>query len=285
MRLNHLATWITLLVLSTLALWGCSRADQSFDLLTVLDLTPREVDLGDRIEIIGVDFPEGKPATITFQGDLHRPGRPVEKDVSIEVESVSASSSRISFLLTQGLHDRFADVGPDAIHTTFRGDVLIAFPSTSPDGVTKEVTGKLNDISLDVRPPTMRRAIIEARQGKGEKVLTALGIEVDETSPTSGGLEVKAVSDDPDRSAAKNAGILPGDVLVSLGGVNVASKADFIPSGSSRFAEVGVMRGGQLEYHKIEVANIAKGVPTDLVAAGVLLLVALLIVGVFMSPT
>jgi NADH-quinone oxidoreductase subunit H len=281
---NHLAAWITLLILTTLAAWGCSRADQRFDLLTVLDITPREVDLGDRIEIIGVDFPEGKPVKITFQGDLHRPGRPVEKNVSVEVDTVSSSSSRIGFELTQGLHDRLAGVGPDAIHTTFRGNVLVAFPSTAPDGVKKEVTG-VRDAVIDVRPPTMRRSIVEAREKKGEEVLAALGIEIDDLSPTSGGLKVKAISDQADAIAAKNAGLLPGDILVSFDGVNVASKADMVPTGSSRFADVGILRTGQLEYRKLEVSKIAKGVPTDLVAAGIMLLVAILTVGVFMSPT
>lgn len=281
---NHLAAWITLLILTTLAAWGCSRADQRFDLLTVLDITPREVDLGDRIEIIGVDFPEGKPVKITFQGDLHRPGRPVEKNVAIEVDTVSSSSSRIGFELTQGLHDRLAGVGPDAIHTTFRGNVLVAFPSTAPDGVKKEVTG-VRDAVIDVRPPTMRRSIIEAREKKGEEVLAALGIELDDSSPTSGGLKIKAISDQADAIAAKNAGLLPGDLLVSFDGVNVASKADMVPTGSSRFADVGILRGGQLEYRKLEVSKIAKGVPTDLVGAGIMLLVAILTVGIFMSPT
>ena len=283
MRLNHFAAWITLLILSALAVWGCSR-DQSLDLLTVLDITPREVDLGDRIEIIGVDFPEGKPAHITFEGDLHRPGRPVEKDVSIRVDATSASSSRINFELTQGLHDRIAGVGPDAIHTTFRGNVRVVFPSTAPDGVKKNVTGVVHDAVIDVSPPTMRRAVIESRQRKGEEVLAALGLEI-EDSPTSGGLKVKAVSEAPETLAAKNAGLLPGDVIKSFDGINVGSKADIIPSGTSRFADVGIERAGQLEYRKMEVSKIAKGVPTDLVGAAILLLVAVMIVGVFMSPT
>jgi NADH-quinone oxidoreductase subunit H len=291
MRLNHLAAWITLLILSTLALWSCSRADQSFDLLRVLDVTPREVDLGDRIEIIGVDFPEGKEATITFEGDLHRPGQPVQKGVTVKVNVDTSSASRIDFQLTQGLHDQLAGVGPDAVHTTFRGTINVAFNSTSTDGVKKQVSGVLNDVVMDISPPTMRHAIVEAREGKGEKVLAALGIELDENSRTQGGLTVKSVSDQAETIAAKNAGILPGDVLVSLDGVNIVSKADFVPTGSSRFADVGVLRGGelgsggQLEYRKVEVANIAKGVPTDLVGAGILLLIAILTVGVFMSPT
>ncbi len=284
MRPKHLATWITLLLLSTVALWSCSRADQSFDLLTVLDVTPRDVDLGDRIEIIGVDFPEGKPAKIIFEGDLHRPGRPTQEDVSIEVDAMSASSSRISFTLSQGLHDRLAGVGNEAVHTTFRGNVLVSFPSTLPDGVKREVTG-VRDVVLDIRPPTMRRGIIEARERKGEKVLAALGIEVAKQAPTSGGFEVEAVSEDPNTNAAKNAGIQPGDILVSFDGVSIDTKADFVPSGSSRYADVGVMRNGKVQYRQVEVSNIAQGVPADLVGAGILLLVALLIVGVFMSPT
>jgi NADH-quinone oxidoreductase subunit H len=283
MRLNHFAAWITLLILSALAVWGCSR-DQSLDLLTVLDVTPREVDLGDRIEIIGVDFPEGKLAHITFEGDLYRPGRPVEKNVSIKVDAPSASSSRINFELTQGLHDRIAGAGPDAIHTTFRGKVHVAFPSTAPDGVKKYVTGYVHDAVIDVRPPTMRRAVIESRQRKGEEVLAALGLEI-EDSPTTGGLKVKSVSEAPETLAAKNAGLLPGDVIKSFDGINVGSKADIIPSGTSRFADVGIDRDGQLEYRKMEVSKIAKGVPTDLVGAAILLLVAVMIVGVFMSPT
>lgn len=283
MRPKSFAAWITLLFLTTLAVWGCSRG-HDLDLLTVLDITPRELDLGDRIEIIGVDFPEGKPAEIYFEGDLYRPGRPVEKSVSIRVDAVSSSSSRIDFQLTQGLHDRIAGAGADAIHTTFRGDVRVVFPSVASDGMKKSVSGAVHGAVIDVRPPTMRRAVIESRQRKGEQVLAALGIEIDD-SPTSGGLKIKAVSEAPENLAAKQAGLLAGDVIKSFDGISVADKGDVIPSGTSRFADVGIERGGQLEFRKIEVSKIAKGVPTDLVGAAILLLVAVMTVGVFMSPT
>ena len=278
----RLASKITLLILAVLALWGCSR-DQSIDLLTVLDITPRQVDLGDRIEIIGVDFPEGKTAQITFDGDLHRPGRPAEK-ASIQLDAMSASSSRINFELSQGLHDRIAGVGPDAVHTTFRGKVIVAFPSSVPDASTTKVTGTVKDVALDVRAPTVRRSIVEARQRKGEEVLAALGIDIDD-SPVSGGLTIKSISEEPDHLAAKTAGLLAGDVIKSFDGINVGSKADVIPSGASRMASVGIERSGQFDTVKVDVSNIAKGVPADLVGAAILLFVAFMVVGVFMSPT
>ena len=280
MRLLHLAAWIAALTLATLALCGCSRTDQRIDLITVLDMTPREVDLGDRVEIIGVGFPVGRPVRVSFQGDLLRPGRAPEKNVAIDIDAVSASESRISFQFTQGLQDRFAGPGDDALHTTFRGNVMVAFSSTA--GTNAEVTG-VKDVTLDVRPPTVRRAIMDAREKKGERALTFLGVTIDDISPTAGGLKIKEVND----GVAKSAGIVPGDVLVSFDGVHVSSRADLIYAGASPYVELGIRRGDnrQVEYKRVDMQSFSSGAPTDLMGAGILLLVALLTIGVFMAPT
>jgi NADH-quinone oxidoreductase subunit H len=279
MRLLQFPAWIAVLTLVTLALCGCSRADQQLDLITVLDMTPREVDLGDRVEIIGVGFPVGRPVTVSFQGDLLRPGRDPERNVTIEVKAVSASESRISFQFTQGMQDRFAGAGDKALHTTFRGNVEVLFVGTVTNAKVKGV----KDVTLDVRPPTMRRAIMEAREKKGDRALEFLGLTIDDVSPTVGGLQIKAVND----GIAKNAGIVPGDKLVSFDGVHVSSRADLILSGASPYVDLGVRRGdsGQVEYKRVDMQSFSSGAPTDLMGAGILLLVALLIIGVFMAPT
>lgn len=278
MRVHQLATILTALMLAVVALCGCSRADRYPHLLTVLDLTPTDVDVGDRLEIIGIDFPEGKPAEITFQGDLLRPGQPPEKNVSIRVEAVSSSSSRIDFTMTQGLQDRFAGAGDKAVHTTFRGDVLVSFA-----GARDRVDGLIKNVKLDVHAPSARRAVIEARERQGRAALAYLGLDVGPDSPTAGGLRVKAV--DPS-AKGYNPRVQPGDVIVSFAGVEVDTLADVIPAGAGKYTlEVRHAGTAHTDPVLVDMTGYEGGPPADLLGAGIVLLVALLIIGVFMAPT
>ena len=64
------------LVLS-MSLAGCGKGSDAPDLLSVIDVVPREVDVGDRIEVLGINLPSGeaKEAKVTFRGELRRPGQ------------------------------------------------------------------------------------------------------------------------------------------------------------------------------------------------------------------
>src|SRR5262249_51795350 len=61
-----------------LGLLGCAADRSGRELFEVFDVAPREVEVGDRIEVLGRMLLTGgnKEATVTFDGELHRPGQP-----------------------------------------------------------------------------------------------------------------------------------------------------------------------------------------------------------------
>jgi NADH-quinone oxidoreductase subunit H len=283
MRPLNVAALVVTLTLAVLTVLGCSHDNRRLDLLTVLDVTPRSVDLGDRVEVIGIDFPEGRPATLEFNGALFRPGEKPQQNVSVKVDAVASSSSRIAFEFNEGLRDRFAGVGDRAAHTTFRGTLTVTFPGMPGSELKGAVTG-VKDVVLDIQPPSTRRAVLEAKEKQGQEVLDFLGIQIADSSPSLGGLLVADV--EPGKPAAA-AGLAKGDVLQSFGGVQVASRADLIPSSSSQDVELGIRRGAGEVFPRptVSMAGFHKSVTTDLLGAAILLLVALLIIGIFMAPT
>jgi NADH-quinone oxidoreductase subunit H len=229
--------WLLYLVfLIALGVPACVTNEAAPQLLHVMDFVPREADLGDRLEVVGTGFPEGKPALITFRGTLSRPGTPRAR-AAIDVEALSTSSDRIEMIFTEALRAAFCGKSDQALHTTFAGDVVVSFPALSPGALP--ITGELKGISVDFRPPSARRAIVQAREDEGQRALDFMGLAVSGDAPPSGGLLVTAVRPS---SGADLAGIVPGDVIASFDGVRVSSKSDVNPSGDSRSAVVAVRR-------------------------------------------
>lgn len=270
------------LALAALVLtFGCSRSNQNPQLLTVLDLTPREVDLGDRLEVIGVGFPEGKNVRVVFRGTLNKPGSKPQENFETEVEATSVSGSRISFPFTEGLQGSFAGAGENAAHTTFDGDVIISFPSANN---APPVEGTIKSISLDVRAPSTTRSVMQARENEGSKLLEFMGITLADAQPNSGGLVIKEVKDG---SLAKGAGLVANDILTSFDGVRVFSRADLRPSGASRKVNINIRsaNGQPREIKEIDLQGFKSAAPADLLGAAIVLLVAALILFIFMAPT
>src|SRR5258706_14993561 len=110
-----------LTILGLLAWSGCVSTEAPPQLLNVLDFAPREAEVGDRLEVIGAGFPEGKTAHVVFKGTLHRPGRKPIKGVEIDVDAASSSADKVDMMFTEGLQTAFCGSGDDAAHTTFRG--------------------------------------------------------------------------------------------------------------------------------------------------------------------
>src|SRR5258706_10974285 len=120
------------IVVSLLALAGCVSTEAPPQLLNVLDFAPREAEIGDRLEVIGAGLPEGKAAHLVFKRDLHRPGRKVVQGVEIDVDSASSSSDKIELMFTEGLQTSFCGAREAALHTTFKGDIIVSCPASSP---------------------------------------------------------------------------------------------------------------------------------------------------------
>ena len=141
--------WLLVVALACLLLNGCRLADTPPDLLDVLDLAPRSVDVGDQLEVIGAGFPEGRVGTVTFRGLVHRPGASPEP-LSLTVRAASTSRNRITLDVTEELQGQLCGVGRDARHTTFRGNLLVAF--SPKQAGAPPITGTLADVVLDVTP-------------------------------------------------------------------------------------------------------------------------------------
>src|SRR5436305_5562010 len=115
MRLRLFSLVVGLLVL--LACAGCVTVDAPPQLLNVLDFVPREAEVGDRLEVIGAGFPEGKTAHVVFKGTLYRPGKKPVKGVEIEVDGATTSADRVEMIFTEGLQTAFCGAGDKALHT------------------------------------------------------------------------------------------------------------------------------------------------------------------------
>ncbi|HZF47164.1 MAG TPA: NADH-quinone oxidoreductase subunit NuoH [Polyangiaceae bacterium] len=268
-----------------LSLAGCGGGNSAPDLLNVIDVVPREVDVGDRIEVLGINLPSGdaKEAKVTFRGELRRPGQAPLIDQVIEVESAQLANDKITMQFTEGLQSRFCGRGDDAVHTTFRGDVTVELRTAMTAEGAMPVTGTVKSVVVDFLPPTPRRAVLEARQKDGVRTLEFLGITISPDSLPAGGLVVATVKPS---SPADRAGILAGDTIVSFEGVRVKSAGDVVPSGSERLPGIGIKRGDAAPVERqISLSGYKASAPTDLLGAGIVLGIAAAIILLFMAPT
>jgi NADH-quinone oxidoreductase subunit H len=287
LHLLALVAWVAL---------GCVTNEAGPQLLHVVDLVPRQAEPGDRLEVVGTGFPEGKPARVTFRGTLNRPGSPHAR-AAIDIDAVSTSSDRIEMVFTEGLRAAFCGQGDQAVHTTFVGDVVVSFPASSKGALP--ITGELKAISVDFHPPAGRRAIVRAREDEGQRALDFMGLTVAEDSEPSGGLRVAAVRPS---SGADLAGIVPGDVIASFDGVRVAGRTDVNPSGETRSVAVSVRHASSPtgsgseagaispafpaseEIRQISLEGYDAGASASLMGSGLILLIAAAIISLFMVP-
>jgi hypothetical protein len=58
-------------LLTCVGFFGCAADNSGPEFLNVIDVAPREVDVGDRIEVLGTTLPTGeaKEAKVTFKGE------------------------------------------------------------------------------------------------------------------------------------------------------------------------------------------------------------------------
>jgi NADH-quinone oxidoreductase subunit H len=231
---------------------------------------------------------------VIFKGSLYRPGHKAIKGVEIDVDAPNSSSDKIEMMFTEGLETAFCGSSDDALHTTFKGDVIVSFPASSPGALP--ITGSVRGVEVDFRAPTARRAVVQAREDEGRRALEFMGVTIGDDSPSSGGLKISAVRP---ASPADNAGLLAGDLVTAFEGVRVLSKADINPTGASRFAAVTIRRGPQdapgptgehptsptvEESKQVSMEGFRPSAPADLLGAGLVLLVAAAIILLFMAP-
>jgi NADH-quinone oxidoreductase subunit H len=279
-RALQVALGLLVLCAGLLVLAGCER-DASPQLITVLDLAPREAEVGDRLELTGSGFPQGRAAHVTFRGTLHRPGEAPSSGAEIQVEGVVTSAQVIELVYGEPLEAVFCRAGEDAVHTTFEGEVEVAFAAAAAGA--PPIVATLREVTLDLRPPAPRRGIAEARAHEGERALAYAGIRLGERASSAGGLLVGEVEPG---SRADVAGILPGDLVVSFDHVRVGGVADVVPAPRRASVSLGIRRGtsAREEYREIKMDGYRPPAPSDLLAAALVLGVATALLLLFTAP-
>ena len=180
---------------------GCLR-EASPQLVRVSDIAPREVEPGDRVAIVGDGFPSGREARVTFRGTLHRPGEKPERAAEIVVSGVVAGPEQVEVAFTETTQAMFCRAGDRASHTTFEGDLEVAFAAATPGAAP--VAGVLRHVVFDVRPSAAPGDAEQQREGA--KLLAWVGLEA-----TAGPSGLAVTSVEPG-SRAEAAGFAPGDL-------------------------------------------------------------------------
>jgi hypothetical protein len=236
---------ILALMALALLLSGC-RSEVVEGLVRVTDAVPEEAEQGDRLEITGEGFPQGKEADVRFSGQLHKPGqRPV--NVALHAKGTVLSPSRLEVRFTDELVARFCGRADAAVPATFRGNFDIAFTASGASGPL--VVSSLKGRTLSLRPPTQRAArTIELERASAE-FLRFAGTEVDVQNRR---LSVRKVNAG---SPAEQAGLLPGDTLVSIDGMEVRVQADLVPA-TDDLTQLVVLRGTQRLERPVSVAGL-----------------------------
>ncbi len=219
-------------LVAMLGVLGCER-DAGPPLVEVEEMSPREIEVGDRIELTGKGFPQGHVARVTFRGALRRPGQ-LPVDASVETEGTVTGHDRIEVVVSEALEQRFCGHGAHAAHTTVRGEVDVAFSSSTPGA--PPLVGTLRGVTFDVTPSSVRASALEARAREGQRVLAFLGI-------TPGAVSARGILVDQiaAASSAERAGIEVGSVIVAVDGVHVRELSDVAPA-SARSTEITVAR-------------------------------------------
>jgi len=233
-RLLALLLFLLLSVLASLGLAGCER-DAVPPLVEVTEVSPREIEVGDRLELKGAGFPQGRTARVTFRGTMWRPGQSPVTGASVAAEGIVVSSDRIEIVVSEALEERFCGHGDHAAHTTVNGDLEVAFASSTPGA--PPLVGIMQGMSLDVSPATVRASVVESRVAEGQRVLAFLGVTPGPASAR--GLSIEKLAPG---SPGESAGFQVGDLIAAVDGVHVREIADVAPA-SARTTQITLRHG------------------------------------------
>lgn len=267
----------TLFALAALAL-GCSTSNSGPGLLQLTELSAREVGRGDKLEISGAGFPEGRVARLTFRGDVFRPGRAPAQDVEIAISARTSTPHMLEATIPEELVSAFCG-RDDAAHATFRGDVTAAFAPRKSGA--PPVAGSLQGVVLDIEPSHESEDNRALATQEGQRFAAFLGVSV--AGGGSGPLRIQKVEQ---AGRAAEVGLAAGDVIEELSGVRVGDVSDFVPPPRARTARIGLHRGGVSEaaVMAVDVAEFKPGTLSDLTPALALVGSALLLLLLALSP-
>ena len=258
---------------------GCDARDSSPNLLEVTDLNPRALEVGDRLALNGSGFPEGRAAKVSFHGDVFRAGQTPLREVTIVASAAASDPHSIAVTLSPELAREFCGAG-DAVHATFRGATTVSFQAR--DAGAPPVRGTLEGVVLDVNPASISKLALQVHEAEAERFAAYAGMAVVHSEERDV-LLVDTI--DPDGRAAR-AGLLPGDALLELDGVRLASLSDLIPPPRMRLSHVSVRRGDEKtpSTFAVDVSGFQPGSPSELAPAATLLGFAVALLLLFASP-
>ena len=258
---------------------GCDARDTSPNLLEVTDLNPHSLEVGDRLTLTGSGFPEGRAAKVSFQGDIFRAGQSPLRDVTIVATAAASDPHSIAVTLSPDLARDFCGAG-DAVHATFRGATTAAFQAR--ESGAPPVRGTLEGVVLDVNPASISKLALAAHEAEAQRFAEYAGMAVVHSEERDV-LLVDTV--DPDGRASR-AGLLPGDALLELDGVRLASLSDLIPPPRARLSHVSLRRGDEQtpSTFALDVSGFQPGSPSELAPAATLLGFAVALLLLFASP-
>ena len=271
-RLGSLAPVLLVLAIAWLAWGGSCTREVGPQLVSVTDVVPRAVELGDRVVLLGEGFPAGKPARVTFRGTLHRPGERPETGAEIVTSATVLGPDQAELAFTEPVQALFCGAGDRAAHTTFDGDVEVAFAAAAMGA--PPIAGTLRRVTLDVRPG----AVSADAEHEGERALTWMGLH---GTVSSAGLAVEAVDHG---SRAEAAGLAPGVVVNAFDGLRVGAASDMVPAPGEREVAVAIRRAGVDATRTLPIDGWRRAAPAELLGSALIVLAALLLVVLLASP-
>jgi len=295
------------------ALSGGCETQPTHEVLSLQDVSPRQVEAGDRIVVQGAGLPAAQDIRrieVRVVGGLARPGvAPCARPVALTVSDPPADATLVDPLTGESRAPTYAE---SAVHTVrVEGGSRLEFVMSAamlqalsrcrednarddtPAHATLSLQGPRAGLSVRIEttqgavlsaPRALRGPVLELLPGRlalstelraradADRALEALGFRLAAAHPAEGGLQVERVTPG---SAADEAGVLDGDVLVRLDGVTLLGPIDFRPAAEREVSSLLLRRGDALDEHPIRVATLRPTAPADLVATGILLLVAL----------
>ncbi len=255
---------------------GCAR-ELPIELVKVVSVMPRAVERGDRLEIEGSGFPQGRTARVALRGTLHRPGVPPES-TAIVSEGLVVAPERIEVVVDERFEALFCGSGADADHTTFTGELEVAFAPRSP--TAPPIGAVLFGVTLDMHPAVMDERRRSAEMESGKRTLAFLGI--DAVNATASGLVVKGVHEG---SRGDSLGVSEGDVITSFGGLRARDLRDLSASSVSPLLPMSFLRvSGREETRELSVVGLSSAAPPALSLSLTLLFALVCVVALFFLP-
>lgn len=300
---------------------GCEPA-AVHEVLTLTELGPRQVEPGDLLRMTTTGLPnpgDVRRVTVELRGNLFRPGyAPCSHPVTVTLQdppedaqvldpsgSLRAvtyaeqaghqlrieSPTRLEFLATDAILRDLATCpgarspAPGLTHGTLRLAGRRAGITLSVETlqgavltVTRPLRGPVLELHLHREEPM---ALDLSARSEAERALGFLGLELAAAQPSEGGLQVESVRPG---SPADEAGLFPGDVLERMDGVTALDARDLRPARGARTTTLSVRRGEVTDDHVVRIDRLGRVLPSDLAAAGVLLAVAAVLVGLLLTP-